>query len=105
MRVIIIGTERGAFEVVEIDGSLESLQEMVGGHIECCAPAELVEKGIQMLCNEEGLLKGLAPNENLYPFFYVGPCVMVATGGEKFLSLSDKQRDYILAWLYWNLDH
>ena len=105
MKVIRIGTKAGDFEVMEIDGTLESLQEMVDGYIEPCAPASLREKGIEMLCNEEGLLKGLEPNQNLYPFFYVGTCVMVATGAEEFLSLSDQQIDYILTWLKWNLEH
>lgn len=78
---------------------LEDLQEYVGGYIEPCAPIELKEKGIELLANEEGLLSGLEPNENLFPFFLVGNVVAVGVDGEDFVGLSVEQRRYLNEWV------
>ncbi len=83
----------------EIPNTLESLQQIVGGYIEPCAPAELRAEGIELLCNEEGLLTGLEPNENLSPFFIVGNAVAVAVIGEDFGSLTPRQVKYLVEWL------
>lgn len=99
MKVVQIGVKHGNVNTVDIDGSLKSLQEIVGGYIEPCAPFQLKVMGIEMLCNEEGLLKGLDPNENLYPFFFVGPCIMLGFNGENFTSLTNIQINFIHDWL------
>ena len=99
INVIRIGTESGDVQIQNIPNTLEDLQELVGGYIEPCAPVELRERGIEMLCNEEGLLRQLEPNNNLYPFFYVGQCVLVGIGDEDFVSLSYNQMIYATAWL------
>ena len=36
------------------DKSLGALQRLVDGYIEPCAPISLRERGIELLCNEEG---------------------------------------------------
>jgi len=59
--------------------SLEELQAMVGGYIEC---VYLPERRI-MVVNEEGLLKGLAPNLRASVFAnqrLVGDCVLLMKG-------------------------
>lgn len=81
------------------DGSLLSLQHLVGGFIELCTPPQLRERGIELLCNEEGLLKGLPLNVHLWPFFLVGQLVAVGTNGEEFDSLTDDQLEYLKEWL------
>ena len=43
-------------KTVEIDGSLESMQKLVGGYIESIYPFEDGE--ICLVCNEEGKLEG-----------------------------------------------
>lgn len=72
-----------------IPNTLKMLQDLVGGYIET---APFNDNGIIVICNEEGRLRGLAPN-----FFgikagslFVGPCVLVRdNGGEEFESLTD----------------
>lgn len=99
MRVMVIGTHVGDIHLHDIEGDLWELQHLVGGFIECCAPVQLREQGIQMLANEEGLLRGLDVNENLGVFFFVGQLVMVGVEDDKFVSLTEKQQRYIMRWL------
>ena len=58
MRVLKITTEH-KIESIEIDGSLESMQEIVGGYIEFYP---LTNDGLfQVVCNDEGKINGLEP--------------------------------------------
>lgn len=60
-KVIVVRV--GQKPVVEtIDGSLESMQKLVGGYIERVN----VGNGMALYCNEEGLLIGLPPNGTPY---------------------------------------
>lgn len=99
MRVLKIGVGKGEVHEVNIDGTLEELQTMVDGHIEPCAPVQIKEHLIEFLANEKGLLKGLSPNENLFPFFFVGNVIAVGVSGEDFESLTDNQIEFIKLWL------
>lgn len=85
--------------VDKIGNDLESLQKCVGGYIEPCAPAGLKCRGIELLANEEGMLKGLDPNKNLFPFFFLGDLVAVGVGEEDFQSINVTQYDYLMTWL------
>lgn len=78
-----------------IDGSLESMQAIVGGHLEMVVP---FEDEVALICNEEAKIEGLAFNRALYdykgrladvlagPFFVCGTPV----GSENFASLPDE---------------
>lgn len=99
MKILKIGVKRGDVSLVEIDGTLESMQEVVGGYIEPCAPVELKACDIELFANEEGLLAGLEPNENLYPFFFVGTLFMCAVEGDELVGLSDGQVEFCQRWL------
>ena len=103
MDILRIGTKLLDTEIKSIPDepseNLKALQELVGGYIEPCAPAELREKKIELLCNEEGLLKGLEVNINLCPFFFVGQLVAVGVDGEEFVGLSLEQTLFIAHWL------
>lgn len=73
-------------EIIEIDNTLEALQQKVGGYIEtvtftadCC-----------VICNEEGRLLGLPHNLNFLGVDFVGPVLAVGVGGEDFRSLPDE---------------
>lgn len=99
-KIIIAGTKSG--DVVEKDIetiTLETLQEAVDGYIEVAPLYDLKDFDIITLVNEEGLLSGLDPNENLFPFFYVGNVVFVSVDGEDFTPLNDLQvktvREYL----------
>ena len=78
---------------------LMALQEMVGGWIEPCAPVQLREQGIELLCNDEGLLTGLPYNINMFPFFFVGNLVAVGVKGDKFVSLTPEQEQWLKQWI------
>ena len=88
---------------MDISHTLESMQALVGGFIQTAPNPQLNEQGIELIVNEEGLLMGLPPNENLWPFFYVGQAFMVGTDGEDFASLTDYQMRFAKEWLE-NLD-
>lgn len=80
----------------EIENTLEEFQRIVGGNIETvpCPGAP----GVELICNEEGKIKGLAPNLSIAPDVIVGTVIVVGTvimygdDGEKFVSLTDKQQ-------------
>ena len=99
MRVLVIGTKPGNISLSEIDGSLESMQAIVGGNIEDGTPAQLRKQRIALMVNEEGILKSMEVNENLWPFFYVGTAFMVGVGIEDLIGLTDEQAAYAMAWL------
>ena len=99
MRVIIAGTKFGAVRSHETEGALHDLQAMVGGYIEACAPVQVREQGIEMLCNEEGVLIGLDVNVNLFPFFFLGTVVFVGVEGERFVGLTAEQEAFVMTWL------
>lgn len=56
---VILVEPMKAPRVVEIDGSLKSMQELVGGDIEEYMP---YEDDVAIVCNEEGKLSGLELN-------------------------------------------
>ena len=71
----------------EIDGSLESMQELVGGTIQAVYP--FVDQ-VALVCNDEGKLLGLTPNRLLKdakgePYDMVcGTFFLVGLGEEDF---------------------
>lgn len=75
-------------EVIDIDNSLETLQQAVGGYIEPVYRPD----NITFLVNEEGNLLGLEPNI----LGLVGNILVVHNGGEDFISLTDEE---IKEWL------
>lgn len=99
MKILVIGYLEGDIHEEEISGTLESMQEVVDGLIQCAATVELRQMGIELICDEEGLLKGLPTNLNLFPFFYVGQAFMVGVKGEEFASLTDEQMSFAREWL------
>ena len=50
-------------EIVEMDGSLASLQAAVGGYIEAAYPWD---DPVAIVCNDDGKFNGLAPNRAIY---------------------------------------
>jgi hypothetical protein len=72
--------------VVEIGGSLESLQESVGGYIEAVG---LFDK-LTLICNEDGKLTGLPYNFMLPNGDHVvGDVIFVREDKSNFCSMSD----------------
>ena len=61
MRVLVVEPERRP-EVKEIDGSLKSMQEIVGGWIQALFP---FDEPLALVCNDEGKLMNLPANRGL----------------------------------------
>lgn len=62
LRVLLV--EPGKLpEEIEIDSSLESMQNIVGGYIECIMP---FDDYVAIVCNEEGKINGLPLNRAVY---------------------------------------
>ena len=86
MRIVI--KKAGQFpEVKEIKGTLENLQEIVGGYIQCF----YIYDNLICVCNEEGKLLGLPENFLFMGDFIVGDVFFCAGAEEEFVSLSDTQ--------------
>ena len=69
MKILVVEPNKKGY-VKEIDGSLESMQAVVGGPIECCQPisfdSDKVLQEVAIICNEEGKLIGATPNFALH---------------------------------------
>lgn len=67
MKVIICEPLKMA-RVEDIDNTLESMQEVVGGLIEFVYPPQLqeIDERLMLVCNEEGKLDGLRLSRPLY---------------------------------------
>lgn len=86
-------------EVQEIDGTLESMQKIVGGLIQAVYP---YEQPVALVANDEGKILGLPPNRGLRDedaelydiicgtFFIVG----APADSRNFQSLTDVQTQY-----------
>ena len=57
MKVIVKKPNEKYGNIIEIDGELTTLQDIVGGYIEAVPLGEHI-----IICNEEGKLLGLEPN-------------------------------------------
>ena len=77
-------------QVIEIEGSLESMQKFVGGSIQAVYP---FNDPVAIICNDEGKLIGMKPNRALYTEngemydFISGPMFVCGLGEEDFASL------------------
>ena len=82
-------------EIRNIDGSLKTLQELVGGNIE---PITL-HNGMVILCDEEGKLRGKEPNIWLEPIkdTLVGNAIFLGEDGEEFTDFPEEHLDAVLA--------
>ena len=80
--------------VQEIDGSLESMQKVVGGDIQAVYP---FDDPVALVCNDEGKLLGLPMNrartdEHGVPYDIVcGTFFIAGVGREDFVSLTEQQ--------------
>ncbi len=93
MRVVMLEPEVEAYEA-EIDGSLKGMQKIVGGHIE---PFFVLGKDACIIVNEEGKLRGLPINREIYSEggryldTVVGTAFICGLGLADFCSLTDDQ--------------
>ena len=113
MRILAVEPERRP-EVREIDGSLESMQEIVGGWIQALYP---FDEPVALVCNDEGKLLNLSANRglrdkngNIYDivvgtFFLCG----APADSEHFVSLTPEQIEryrerFYTPEMFWGMD-
>ena len=75
-----------------IDGSLESMQDIVGGYIETFHIAQ----NVLCVVNEEGLVRDLPFNFTAPPFFVYGTAFFCGQQGEDMVGLDEGWIDTIL---------
>ena len=78
-------------EIIEIDGSLESMQDVVGGYIEIVPWV----KGLVLVVNEEGKLLGLDYNFTFGNDIIVGTAFFAREDGEDLTDLTDNDIDLL----------
>ena len=94
MRILVVEPTKDPY-VKEIDGSLESMQSVVGGYIQAVSPFE--DPTVLLVCNEDGKVIGLPENRflrnrNGIPYDIIHGTFFLAQGNdESFCSLTDKQ--------------
>lgn len=86
--MIAIRKQPGKFpEVIDVDNTLEALQEQVGGYIETVTFAT----DACFICDEEGRLKDKPFNVELLGVPFVGTVLAVGVNGEEFTDLNSAQ--------------
>jgi hypothetical protein len=93
IKVVIVEPQKPA-RVETINNTLQTLQGLVGGYIECVR-----EEGFDIIINEEGKLFEHEPNFSIYPNDYIAGTAVFAgvdySQGE-FKSLTESQIKMIL---------
>ena len=85
MDILIVEPEKTP-RLASISGDLESLQKVVGGHIEAVYP---YNDPVALVCNEEGKLIGLPLNRKIEDHDIIAGTFMICgLGEEDFCSLS-----------------
>lgn len=83
-------------QVMEIDSSLQALQDIVGGHIEMVHFAG----GVYLICNEEGKLEGLDPNFLCNGDIICGNACFVGIDEEgDTASLNEEEKEFLMDYL------
>lgn len=71
--------------VIEMENSLRAMQKIVGGYIETVT----LGTDTALICNEDGIALGLAPNVNFLGLKIRGTLLIVGVDGEEFCDISD----------------
>lgn len=82
------------WEVVEIANELKALQEAVGGYIETLT----IFEDCVLLCNEEGLLRGLPYNCEVFGMTLVGDILLVGVSDDEFTDVPEFMIEEVQKW-------
>ena len=89
--------------VIEIDNTLHTLQQMLGGYIEIVRLP--TNSQIAIVVNDSGKLIGLPPNVEYGGDILVGPVIFAGVDGEDLVSVTDVQVQLVYDYLkhndYW----
>ena len=78
---VVIKDPGEPFREEVIDNTLEAMQRIVRGPIECVT---IVEDTMIVICNEEGNLRDLPYNCRVMGIHFVGTIIMCGVDGEEF---------------------
>ena len=86
--MIVIRKKVGKWpQIIDVENTLEALQEEVGGYIETVTFAE----DACIICDEEGRLKDKPHNVNLFGVDFVGTVLAVGVDGENFRGFDSRE--------------
>ncbi len=102
MRIVLKNPQQLPNEI-EIDNTLHTLQQMLGGYIEIVRLP--TNSDIAIIVNDSGKLIGLPPNLEYEGDILVGPVIFTGVDGEDLVSVTDVQVRQIYDYLkhndYW----
>ena len=88
MKIVLVEPGKEAREA-EITGSLQSMQQLVGGLIQAIYPWE---EPVALVCNDEGKILGMPLNRVLEDYDVIaGPFFICGIEGDHFCSLTEEQ--------------
>lgn len=90
---IVVKEPRKPAAVRVIDGTLESMQDIVGGYLD---QPIYIDRHVVCICNEEGLIRDLPYNFSLPPHFIYGTAFFCGIDGTDMVGLDDGWIDTIL---------
>lgn len=93
MKIVVIEPQKEP-EIMEIEGELTEMQEIVGGSIETMPLEEVPE--LLVICNEEGRLLGLDANFENFNQIIVGTAFVCGVDGEELIGLTEKQAEMVV---------
>lgn len=94
MRAIV--KEPGRMPAIRnVSNELRALQDIVGGYIETLT----FNPNCVAICNEEGRIRGMAPNICFCGVDFVGPVIFVGADGEEFTDLTQETAAFLIAQL------
>ena len=80
MKILIKNPGDESFREAITDNELHALQRLVGGYIETVT----LWTDAAIICNEDGISLGMAPNCNYLGVHFVGPILIVGIDGDEF---------------------
>ena len=84
MKIKVLIKEPGEqLRASEVENTLEALQSVVGGYIETVT----VATDLVIICNEEGILKGLPFNCEVLNHGFVGTILFAGAAGDEFADI------------------
>ena len=89
---VVVKEPRKPAAVRVIDGSLESMQNIVGGFIRPI----YIDRHVACICNEEGIVRDLPYNFSLPPHFIYGTAFFCGVDGAEMVGLDEGWIDTIL---------
>ena len=92
IRVLVVEPEKDP-EVRTIENSLEGIQQIVQGYIECVTLHDKAGEDLVLICNEEGKIRNLQMNAIIPEIddMIFGTFLIAGTDRDEFASLTDEQ--------------